>query len=116
MREASTRFTTENGRKYLLQLCRHFSHKVEVRQADDSAELRFSCGTGYLEATAGGLHIRAASADDARLAETKAVIEDHLLRFAFREEAGPLHWQSAGRGKCTRPRSAIRFPGGSVTS
>ncbi|MDX0444901.1 DUF2218 domain-containing protein [Sinorhizobium medicae] len=92
MREGATLFLTENGGKYLLQLCKHFAHKIAVEQVDDCAELRFSCGTGYLKSAPDGLHIRVVSADDADLAKTKHVIEGHLLRFAFRENAGPLHW------------------------
>ncbi|WP_428423449.1 DUF2218 domain-containing protein [Pararhizobium sp.] len=96
MQEATTRFATENGQKYLTQLCKHFAHKIEVSQADDHGELKFSCGTGYLEAQPDGLHIRVRSPDDANLADTKSVVEDHLLRFAFRENTGPLDWQPAG--------------------
>ncbi|MBD9652779.1 hypothetical protein M2267_005457 [Ensifer sp. KUDG1] len=96
MQEATTHFATEDGQKYLTQLCKHFAHKIDVEQAGDRAELRFSCGTGYLQATADGLSIRARSPDDAELADTKSVIESHLLRFAFREEPGPLAWQAGG--------------------
>jgi hypothetical protein len=96
MQEATTRFATENGQKYLTQLCKHFAHKIDVEHGDDRAELRFSCGTGYLQAAPDGLHIRVRSPDDVNLAETKSVVENHLLRFAFREEPGPLHWQAAG--------------------
>ncbi|MCG5477185.1 MAG: DUF2218 domain-containing protein, partial [Sinorhizobium fredii] len=49
-----------------------------------------------LQAGPDGLHIRVRSPDGANLAETKSVVEDHLLRFAFREEPRPLHWQAAG--------------------
>lgn len=94
MQEATTRFTTENSQKYLTQLCKHFAHKIEVEQTGDQGALRFSCGTGYLQAMADGLHIRVSSPDEANLAETKSVVESHLLRFAFREEAGPLQWQA----------------------
>lgn len=96
MQEATTLFATENGQKYLTQLCKHFAHKIDVEEADDRAELRFSCGTGYLQAVPAGLSIRARSPDDANLADTKSVIESHLLRFAFREEPGALQWQAAG--------------------
>lgn len=96
MLEASTLFITESGKKYLLQLCKHFAHKIEVEQVEKSGELRFSCGTGYLQAASDGLHIRVTAAGDAELTETKSVIESHLLRFAFRENAGPLHWEPTG--------------------
>jgi hypothetical protein len=93
MQEATTRFATENGQKYLTQLCKHFAHKIDVTQADDQGELRFSCGTGYLQADPDGLNIWVQSPDEANLTDTKSVVEDHLLRFAFRENSGPLLWQ-----------------------
>jgi hypothetical protein len=96
MLEATTRFATVNGQKYLTQLCKHFAHKIDVAQDGHGGELKFSCGTGYLQAHEDGLHIRVRSPDDANLADTKSVIEDHLLRFAFRENTGPLHWQATG--------------------
>ncbi|WP_438751655.1 DUF2218 domain-containing protein [Pararhizobium sp. O133] len=96
MQEATTRFATENGQKYLTQLCKHFAHKVDVTQDDDHGELRFSCGTGFLHADPGGLNIRVRSPDEGNLADTKSVVEDHLLRFAFRENTGPLQWQAPG--------------------
>lgn len=96
MLEASTRFATENGGKYLAQLCKHFAHKIAVEQAEGQGQLRFSCGTGYLEADPDALRIRVEAPDEAQLAETKSVIESHLLRFAFRELGDPLQWHSAG--------------------
>jgi hypothetical protein len=96
MQEATTRFATENAQKYLTQLCKHFAHKIDVAQDGRGGELTFSCGTGYLQAHADGLNIRVRAPDDANLADTKSVIEDHLLRFAFRENTGPLHWQATG--------------------
>ncbi|WEZ82403.1 DUF2218 domain-containing protein [Rhizobium sp. 32-5/1] len=95
MLEATTRFPTENGQKYLTQLCKHFAHKIEVEQVDARGELRFSCGTGYLEAEPDALKIRVESPNAAQLMDTKSVVESHLLRFAFREPSGPLQWHSA---------------------
>ena len=93
MIEAATRFPTGNAQKYLQQLCKHFGHKIEVEQAGDHATLRFSCGTGLIEADDEGLTITALADDAARLDETKAVVEDHLLRFAFREKPDALQWR-----------------------
>ncbi|MDX0929401.1 DUF2218 domain-containing protein [Sinorhizobium medicae] len=81
---------TETGGKYVLQLCKHFAHKIAVEQVDDCAELRFSCGTGYLKSAPDGLHIRVVSADDADLAQVQA--RHRRPPPAFRENAGPLHW------------------------
>ena len=92
--EATTRFETENSTKYLQQLCKHFAHKVDVTLGDTSGECRFSCGTSVLTIAENGLDIHVEAADEDGLRDTKAVIEEHLLRFAFREAPQPLAWRA----------------------
>ncbi|MGD9481024.1 UNVERIFIED_ORG: DUF2218 domain-containing protein (plasmid) [Roseateles sp. XES5] len=92
--EATTRFETENSAKYLQQLCKHFAHKVDVTYGDTRGECRFSCGTSVLTVAGNGLDIHVAAADAEGLRETKAVIENHLLRFAFRETPPPFTWRA----------------------
>jgi uncharacterized protein len=96
MIEEVTHVRTEQAAKYLLQLCKHFAHKVEVTQSDTHGEIRFSCGTAVLDAEPQTLHIRARAADEDGLAETKAVVASHLLRFAFREKIEKLDWRTQG--------------------
>lgn len=91
--EATTRFETANGGKYLQQLCKHFAHKVDVTLSDTRGECRFSCGTSTLTLKDGAIDIRVISNDETGLTDTKAVIEDHLLRFAFREAPPPFVWR-----------------------
>ena len=92
--EATTRFETTNSEKYLQQLCKHFAHKVDVTLSDTQGECRFSCGSSTLTLVDGALDIRVSAEDEAGLTDTKAVIEDHLLRFAFREAPPPFTWQA----------------------
>ena len=92
--EATTRFNTDSSAKYLQQLCKHFAHKVDVVADDTRGECRFSCGTSVLTVADGGLNIHVAAADAEGLRDTKAVIEDHLLRFAFREAPAPFIWRA----------------------
>ncbi len=92
--EATTRFETENSTKYLQQLCKHFAHKVDVTLHDTRGECRFSCGTSILTLAGGGLDIHVEAENEESLRDTKAVIEDHLLRFAFREAPAPFTWQA----------------------
>jgi hypothetical protein len=93
MIEASTILKTEHAGKYLTQLCKHFAHKVDVSYDYDHGECRFVCGTAVLDADGNVLGIKAISPDEEQLQETQSVIERHLIRFAFREEIGPLQWQ-----------------------
>ncbi|SFB31593.1 hypothetical protein SAMN03159496_02871 [Rhizobium sp. NFR07] len=93
MIEASTTLKTEHAGKYLTQLCKHFAHKIDVSYDYDHGECRFMCGTAILDAAENALSIKAISPDEEQLQETQSVIERHLVRFAFREEIGPLQWQ-----------------------
>ncbi|PWE54819.1 DUF2218 domain-containing protein [Metarhizobium album] len=92
---ATAMLPTESGGKYLVQLCKHFAHRIDVSYSDAWGECRFSCGTAVLRADGDGLHIRTTAPDEAQLAETKSVIESHLIRFAFREKLQSLDWVEA---------------------
>jgi hypothetical protein len=101
MIETTTTLRTEHARKYIAQLCKHFSHKVEVSHLGGHGECRFKCGTAIMDADAGVLQIWVTAPDEHLLKETQEVIESHLLRFAFREEIPPLQWL---------PLSAVAVP------
>ena len=93
MLESVAYLETASGPKYLVQLCKHFAHKIEVSYSENHGECRFSCGTGLLDADEKGLRIVAKAEDEQGLVDTQHVIESHLVRFAFREELQPLAWQ-----------------------
>jgi uncharacterized protein len=97
MIQAIAEWQTEHGRKYLVQLCKHFAHKIEVTYTEDHGECRFSCGTAVLDADDAGLKITAVAENPEQLAETESVIERHLVRFAFRENLEALQWQGQDR-------------------
>ena len=92
MPSAIARLSTPNGSKYLQQLCKHFAHKVDVEFTPTHGEIKFSIGTAVLDADAEGLRMTAQADDADKLGQTQNVIESHLVRFAFREEMGPLDW------------------------
>jgi hypothetical protein len=95
--QATTEWRTEHGGKYLVQLCKHFAHKIDVSYSETHGECRFACGTAILDADDGGLRILATAADKEQLTETESVIERHLVRFAFRENLEALQWQRPDR-------------------
>ncbi|WP_105382974.1 DUF2218 domain-containing protein [Neorhizobium alkalisoli] len=97
MFQAIAEWQTEHGGKYLVQLCKHFAHKLEVTYSETHGECRFSCGTAVLDADPKGLKILAMAVDQEQLAETESVIERHLVRFAFRENLEALQWQAQDR-------------------
>ena len=93
MLEAAAYLESENGRKYLVQLCKHFAHKIEVSYTDTHAECQFPAGSGVMDADGKGLRIVVRASDDEGLARTQAIIESHLVRFAFREKLEALDWR-----------------------
>lgn len=93
MIEATAYLKTENGPKYLVQLFKHFAHKVEVTYTETHGECRFDQGAATLDADADGLRMAVKAEDEESLAWAKSAIESHLLRFAFRENIEKLDWQ-----------------------
>ncbi|SLN32342.1 hypothetical protein ROJ8625_01485 [Roseivivax jejudonensis] len=92
MTTAHTRFETSSADRYLGQMVKHFAHKIPAAQSGRTASLNFPVGDAELAADDGGLDIAVESADAEALDQCKAVVENHLLRFAFREEPAPLVW------------------------
>ncbi len=79
--------TTENASKYLQQLCKHWSHKGQVKYDADAGTVSFDTGNSVdLKATPVALEVYASAGPRDDLDSWKAVISDHLKRFAFREE------------------------------
>jgi len=93
MPQSAAHLETPNGPKYLVQLCKHFAHKITVSYTDTHGECQFACGTTSLAADARGLRMVVTSGDDEGLVQTQSIIESHLARFAFREAFDALDWQ-----------------------
>lgn len=93
MLEAAAHFETQNGPKYLVQLCKHFAHKIAVTYSESHGACQFACGAAVLDADGEGLRMAVTAADEEGLAQTQAIIESHLVRFAFREKLEALDWQ-----------------------
>lgn len=92
MMTATTRFETAQGSAYLQRLCKHFAHKAEVEYDAMQGQMTVPFGTARMKADDDGLSFFAASDTTEGLARMKHVIEDHLLRFAFRENPSALSW------------------------
>lgn len=92
MHTAQTSFETQNARKYLQQLCKHFAHKVEVEYGTSVGNVDFKFGQADLTASDDRLELTVKSAGEDELQRTKQILEDHLVRFAFREKLSGLNW------------------------
>lgn len=88
---------TENGWKYIQQLCRHWAHKLQV-DLDEEAQrgvVTFDHAVATMQADTSSLKVFIDSHDEAELDTYKSVVANHLDRFAFREAPLPFDWKSA---------------------
>jgi hypothetical protein len=90
---SSADVATDNGGRYLKQLCRHFGHKQESGWTGDDGFIAFAFGRCDLHARPSGLRLEVAAADAESLARVEHVVASHLQRFAFREDLA-VDWQS----------------------
>ncbi|MCG8272496.1 DUF2218 domain-containing protein [Aquamicrobium sp. NLF2-7] len=78
--------TTENGSRYLQQLCKHWSHRFEVNFDPQQGRIKFAEGEVItLTASPDKLDVRIEADDAERLPELNRVVEAHIVRYAFRE-------------------------------
>jgi hypothetical protein len=84
MPQSNATVSTLTPRRFLVQLCKHFEHKLAVTQEADSGSIAFSVGTCRLRSTSDTLVLQAEADSAENLAQLQDVVARHLLRFAFR--------------------------------
>ncbi|WP_029008089.1 DUF2218 domain-containing protein [Azospirillum halopraeferens] len=89
-----TQVATDAAGRYLVQLCKHFAHKITVEYDDCRGRADFPWGTCHMEAADGVLTLRCESDSAEGVERVKAVVDDHLTRFAWREKP-VLIWEEA---------------------
>jgi hypothetical protein len=89
----TARAATAHARKYMIQLCKHWSHKFEVSYDDEKGRIALPAGPLALEADAEGLTLTLDAPEDQQ-ERLQGVVADHLNRFAFREPF-ELAWSPA---------------------
>lgn len=92
---------TKSASQYLQQLCKHFAHKVPARHDPTSGKVDFPFGTSEMVADSEILTIRCDCPDPSAQETMHRVIEDHLVRFAWREKLD-VEWRAvseAGSGR-----------------
>ncbi|WP_318527576.1 aldolase/citrate lyase family protein [Albidovulum marisflavi] len=86
---------TENGGRYLQQLCKHWSHKAEATFDETEGQVVFANGQKVeMQAQSDRLDVVATAGPRADLAAWISVVEAHLKRFAFREDL-EIAWSDA---------------------
>lgn len=83
---------TEHGSRYLQQLCKHWAHRFAVEFDPQAGRIDLGEGRVVELAADGGTLTVAAEADD--IAQLQDVVEQHIVRFAFREELA-FDWKPA---------------------
>ncbi|WEF24493.1 DUF2218 domain-containing protein [Paracoccus sp. S3-43] len=89
------RFATGQAHRYMVQLCKHFAHKIPAEVEGDAGSIRFDLGTARLTASQAELTCVVAGADTAAVATLQDIIDRHLARFAFREGFANMDWSPA---------------------
>ena len=90
---SSTTIKTQKASGYLQQLCKHFSHKIEVQFDAQAGWIEFAFGRAELRADENMLTMVANSQNPENLDKLKKVLASHLERFAFREDL-KIKWEN----------------------
>ena len=93
---------TASGSRYLQQLCKHWSHNLDVSFTPEAGTVRFPAagragtftGDAVVTMTAQPetLLVRIDASEPAQLQVMKPVVQSHLDRFAFREAPLSFPW------------------------
>jgi uncharacterized protein len=84
---------TEHASKYLKQLCKHFSHKVSTEYDDNLGKVKMPPGPCVITANQEELTFQCQSQDAKGIQVMQSIIEQHLVKFAWREELN-ITWNS----------------------
>ena len=85
MPEATARVRTDQPRRYMTQLCKHFEHRLAVSYDDTQGTIAFQAGICRLAVERDALVMTVEAAEESALPQLQDVVARHLLRFAFRE-------------------------------
>ena len=83
---------TAHAHRYMVQLCKHFGHKVVAEFDDQSGRIAFPMGETRLTVAPDALELSAEAKTPEDLNRLEEVIGSHLKRFAFREPDLPVVW------------------------
>lgn len=102
---STARVPTANGSRYLQQLCKHWSHNLEVEFTPEKGRVVFprnargadwpGDATLLLEAHADVLECRLEASVEGQLEALKGAVARHIDRFAFREAPLAFGWRDA---------------------
>jgi uncharacterized protein len=88
---------TANAAKYMQQLCKHWSHRLEVDLSEQKGVVKFPTAVATFDAGADALEVTI-EGEEGEIERMKGVVASHLDRFAFREAPLPFDWKGAAAG------------------
>ena len=89
---------TASGAKYVQQLCKHWSHRLEVDLSDEKGVVKFPAAVVTLEPQAHALDVTIEGQESGEVERLKGVVASHLDRFAFREAPLRFDWSGPDGG------------------
>lgn len=92
MPSATARVPTTSGSKYVQQLCKHWSHKLDVEFTAERGVVRFPEAVATMTAGDDALTVTVSAERAEEVERMKDVVAKHLDRFAFREAPLPFDW------------------------
>ena len=92
MVQSQAQVETRNASRYLVQLCKHFAHKISVEYDTRKGRAEFPFGLCLMEAEDDRLILHCEGADEAALNRVQDVLQRHLEGFAFRENP-TIEWK-----------------------
>ena len=89
------RVPTHSASRYLQQLAKHWSHKMEVRYSEEEGEIAFPNGSRLqMRADSASLDLILTVAEGEDEARMHEVVASHLDRFAFPEAPLTFDWRA----------------------
>ena len=90
------RVTTQSASRYLQQLAKHWSHKMEVRFTEEEGRIAFPGGAVLeMRADSQTLDVALTMPEGGDVERMRDVVSSHLDRFAFREAPLTFDWVDA---------------------
>lgn len=102
MPTADASVTSPKAGRYLAQLCKHFAHKVAVEWDPTAGHVDFGMGTCDMRLEEDVLILSCASPTPEGLARVKYIVEDHVVRFGWKEQLA-VDWTSGDADAAAAP-------------
>jgi uncharacterized protein len=94
MPTAKASVPTANAAKYMQQLCKHWSHKLDVDLSDRKGVVKFPAAVATFDPSVEALMVTIEGEKSEEVERLKGVVASHLDRFAFREAPLRFDWSA----------------------